>query len=184
MARKLTEKEFITELAKRWGVEYDSAKIKYYEMINFLCDELLMYGFIDLPTFGSFRTKFQQGKYAYIPADFKSGEPEKVWIDPYFRIKFKATKTLKDYINKDKVTKAETLRLVREIKKQKSLDVEKEKQIQIAQNREDIMAAVQARKKERAERIKNPPPKPKKKNGGKAQTEEQELYSYWDKFTE
>lgn len=149
MARKLTEKEFITELASRWGTSYDNAKNKYYTLIEFLCDELLMYGFIDLPTFGKFKTEVQQGKYIYLPIACKGDDPEKVWIDAYERIKFKASKTLKDYINHDKATKAETMRQRREIKKQQIAQAEKEHQIEVAQNKIAAMEIVQQKRKAR-----------------------------------
>lgn len=149
MARKLTEKEFISELASRWGTSYNNAKNKYYIMIEFLCDELLMYGFVDLPTFGKFKTELQQGKYIYTPVAHKDDKPEKIWIDAYERIKFKASKTLKDYINHDKATKAETMRQRREIKKQQIANVEKEHQIEVAQNITAAMEIVQQKKKMR-----------------------------------
>lgn len=150
MARKLTEKEFITELSHRWGVTYESAKTKYYEMIDFLCDELLMYGFIDLPTFGTFRTELQQGKYIYLPVALKDDDPEKVWIDGYERIRFRASKTLKKYINKEKATKAETMRQRRIIQKQKAATDELQHQREVADNREVAMQRVKEKKKQRA----------------------------------
>lgn len=172
MARKLTEKEFITELAERWNTTYESARVKYYELIDFMCDELLMYGFIDLPTFGNFRTELHDGKYIYLPTVLKNDTPEKVWIEPYNRIRFKASKTLKDYINKDKVTKAETIRLRKQIKKQNNINKEKEHQIEIAENRQLIMEAVLQKKQQR-----------KKQNGKKPKAINTQ-YSYWDDLKE
>lgn len=176
MARKLTEKEFITELANRWGVTYDSAKTKYYEFVEFLCDELLMYGFIDLPTFGNFRTETQQGRYIYTPIASKDDTPEKIWIDTHERIKFRASKSLKAYINDDKATKAETMRHRRALKKKEISDKEREHQIEIAENRALAMELVKQKQKER---------KKAQQNWGKnKKIIEQPIEGYWEDFKE
>lgn len=108
-----------------------------------------MYGFIDLPTFGSFKTRTQQGKYIYSPIASKGDIPEKIWIDPYEQIRFKASKVLKNYINNDKATKSETMRHRREIKKIEISNKEREHQIEVSQNKALTMELVKQKQEER-----------------------------------
>ncbi|MEG0899391.1 MAG: hypothetical protein RSD67_02410 [Oscillospiraceae bacterium] len=124
MARKLTPSEFFEIMAQKNGISPLVFQQVYESTMDFIVNEMRMYGEIKLPNFLNITLTHFESKYRRVPIDISlenRGKTKLVWVEAYDKLNFVPTERFKQNVNDNYVTRAE-------IKKQRVI-AEKDRKI-------------------------------------------------------
>ena len=148
MAVRLTPTEFYRALANRTDLDED-AVMEFWEILdNFIVEELLRNGECYLPLLGNISLGQRGGKYAHIPDPENRGETKKIYIEPYYQIRFISTEVFKQNINNGRKSRYEIKR------ERERYRTEKESEIKAEQTRDLIYKQEEAMEQARQKRLK------------------------------
>lgn len=151
MARKLLPQEFYKELSKKINCDVDQTQFIWENIVEFLIDEMKMYGEIKCPSFGEFKLTTKGGREVHIP----NSPCDKVrlnttdafrtqYIDFYQQLKFYPSDSLKNVINNHSDTTAVWKRAREEVRKYQAEQAAIEKEKEILKKKQNAMNIVQA----------------------------------------
>jgi len=113
MGKKLTATETYRSLARinnKYSVE--SFKEMYETLNEFIVDELLRFGYVDLPNLGRIKLILIDGHMGHVPSSNPEieGKTKMIYIEPYYTFKFTSTEIFKQNINNGRPPRAELKR--------------------------------------------------------------------------
>jgi len=147
---KMTPSEFYRALSKRTNSKPERIQEVWEIFGAFVVEELLRHGECYLPYLGNISLVQMGDRYGHVPDVNNEGEIKKIYIEPYFQIKFNSTETLKQNINNGRKPRYAIKR------ERERYRAEKEKEIEIERTRELIRKqdeAIKLARKKRLDRI-------------------------------
>ena len=147
MARKLTPTEFYELIGKETKMDANKVKEFWTIFVDVAVNELIDYGYFDMPLIGRFESKIYRS--THIPNGVDDNTC-RIVTDTYKRINFRASDTFKDTVSGKRVTRRELMNYRRESDKYKKAQEECERQEKIkkeAQERIEELRRIKAIKK-------------------------------------
>lgn len=155
MARKLLPQEFYKELSKKLDCDFDKAQFIWENIVEFLIDEMKIYGSVQCPSFGEFRSITKGGKKYHVPNSIYDKERlntdapfREEYIDFYQEIHFKSAETLKQVMNNKIDTTAVWKRAREQVRKYKEEQAAFEKEKIVLARKQNAMNMVREKKLE------------------------------------
>lgn len=155
MARKLSPSEFYKELSKHCDLDEEKAQFVWENFCEMMSEELLMYGSIFLPFLGEMKLQTRGGKKMFVPINpyaEDDGKVKEIYIEPYQKVQFLPSDTLKNIINGDGTPRALLARQREIYRKMRKEMKEQERQFGYMKRAENAYAEMRAKKVAKAER--------------------------------
>lgn len=149
MARKLSPTEFYKELAHRCNGDPERVQFIWENFCEMMSDELLMYGSLFLPFLGEMKLQARGGKKLFMPVSPRpedKGKVKEVYMEPYHKVQFLPSDTLKEIINGDGTPRALINRQREIYRKMRKEMQEQEKQFEYMKRAENACAEMRAKK--------------------------------------
>ena len=153
MARKLLPQEFYKELSKRIDCDFDKTQSIWENTVEFLIDEMKMYGSVSCPSFGILKSVTKGGKKMHLPNSeydkerLNTDENFRVeYVEPYQKVSFIPSELLKDAINNKADTTSMWKRAREAVRKYKAEQEAFEKEKALLEKKQNAMNTVRERK--------------------------------------
>lgn len=183
MPRKLNPSEFYELIAKKINVDEERAKIVWQDIMDVVANEVLLYGTISLPYFGTVKSQIRGGKVIKIPVGpgpENKGKVKEMYVEPYWQYTFKMSETFVDIVNGRNATMSQKRRqreAFRQVKRQEELRKEQFVYMEKAERASEEMKEKWKARKEREKRL-------RKMSKKRREAFLKEEGSYWDELEE